>query len=77
MATINPWQKFQRLLPKSSYYRATVTNVIGDGLVEVQTQDSQYKVSSNISVTVNALVLVKDDVIVQILPELPYARVEV
>ena len=41
MATVNPWQNFQNLLPKSTRYIVTVDTVYGDGTSMATRRDGQ------------------------------------
>lgn len=39
MATVNPWSRFQSLLPKSQRYIITITSSHGDGTVSGTTRE--------------------------------------
>ena len=41
MATVNPWQSFQNLLPQATRYIVTVDTVYGDGTSMATRRDGQ------------------------------------
>lgn len=76
MATINPLNQFKALFPEPEIYRGQVVEVDAPlKRVKVLRGEHQAWVSGNVEV--NKYVLVKAGQIVSLLPELPFARVEV
>ena len=77
MATVNPWARFQALLPESVRYRAqviSVDSVRGTSFVELS--NGQRITVTGTSATIGSQVMIADGVITASLPNLPFSRVE-
>jgi hypothetical protein len=78
MATVNPWQKFQQLLPAAARYIITVTAINADGTVSGATRDgAPVRVLAGPPVTAGARAWVEDGRIAGTAPTLPLSVAEV
>ena len=76
MATINPLNQFKALFAEPELYRAQVVQVDSQ-LKRVKIRRGQHEQWVSGEADLDRYVLVKDNQVTTLLPDLPFARVEV
>lgn len=71
MATVNPWTRFQRLLPRAGRYTVTVDQVLADGTSLATRRDGQAVRLKGSSVTAGNKAWVEGEQIIGEAPDLP------
>lgn len=71
MATVNPWVRFQQLLPRSARYTVTIDAVRSDGTSEATRRDGAKLRLKGDSVPAGEKAWVEGDRIVGAAPDLP------
>ena len=77
MATVNPWKKFENLLPQSARAVVTITAQNGDGTSTATLRGGESVRVGGESITVGNKAFVKDGVIVGQASSLPYSQLTV
>lgn len=71
MATVNPWKRFQKLLPRAGRYTVTVDQVLDDGTCIATRRDGQTVRLKGGLVSVGKKAWVEGEQIIGEAPDLP------
>lgn len=77
MATVNPWKRFQRLLPRAGRYTVTINTVNSDGTSTATRRDGQIVRLKGGLVEAGKKAWVEGDQIIGEAPDLPTVTVYV
>lgn len=73
MATVNPWKRFQRLMPRAGRYTVTIDQVNSDGTSMATRRDGQKVKLKGVLVAAGKKAWVEGEQIIGEAPDLPAA----